>query len=100
MPLDFHGHALPAKLAGFKGWQGWAADPGETDALDQAAKWLTDAGYTVELAKPPHFEAAAVPHRQMEINGLQRAGISALMQMGDAALRHSLTHYRACPACR
>ena len=100
VPLGFPGHELPAKVAGFKGWHGSAAVPRVTDALDQAANWLTDAGYTVELAEPPHFEEAAVLHRQRVINDLQRAGIPAMMQMGDAALRHSLTHYRACPARR
>lgn len=32
-------------------------------------------------------------HRQMVINDLQRAGIPAMMTMGDATQRQSLTHY-------
>ena len=93
VPLEFPGHALPVKVALFTGWRGSAVDPSVTAALDRAAKWLEDAGYTVELAEPPHFEEAAVLHRQMVINDLQRAGIPAMMRMGDAALRQSLTHY-------
>ena len=92
-PLTFPGHRLPVKVALFKGWRGSAVDPSVTAALDQAAKWLQHAGYTVDLAEPPHFEEAAVLHRQMAINDLQRAGIPAMMRMGDAAMRQSLTHY-------
>lgn len=92
-PLEFPGHKHPVKVALFKSWGASRIDPSVVAALDQAAAWLTAAGYIVEEAEPPHFEEAAVIYRQLVMDDMRRGGEPAMMKMGDDALRQSLGHF-------
>ncbi|MDO8456831.1 MAG: amidase family protein [Burkholderiaceae bacterium] len=92
-PIDYPGNDKPVKVALFKQWSGSRADPSVVAALEQAAQWLADAGYEVEETAPPHFAEMGDLYRHLVMDDMRRAGFDAMMKMGDAALRQSLTHF-------
>ena len=92
-PLHWPSHEQPVKVGLFKRWSGSRVDTSVVAALEQAARWLSDAGYEVEEAEPPHFLEGAELHRKMIMNDMRRAGLPFMMQHGDAALRQALTHF-------
>ncbi|MDO8768584.1 MAG: amidase family protein [Burkholderiaceae bacterium] len=92
-PIDYPGNDRPVKVALFKHWGGTRVDPTVVAALEQAAQWLADAGYEVDEVAPPHFDEMGDLYRHLVLDDLRRAGIPAMMKMGDAALRQSLTHF-------
>lgn len=92
-PIDYPGNNQPVKVALFKDWAAYRADPTVVAALEQAAQWLADAGYEVEEAAPPHFDEMGDLYRHLVMDDMRRAGEPAMMQMGDPALRQSLTHF-------
>ena len=94
-PLDYPPAGAPIKVALFKRYAGCAADPTVLAALDQAAKWLSDAGYIVEEAEPPHMEEAAALWRQLVHDDMRRGGQPAIAQLGDASVRKAFGFYMA-----
>jgi amidase len=65
------------------------ADPAVIEALDKAAAWLSEAGYIVEEASPPEFEAAADLWRTLVYNDVRR-NAPYIMQHGDDAIRANM----------
>lgn len=92
-PLQQADSAQPTRVALFTGWQGSRVDPGVVQACEQAARWLQDAGYTVEEAEPPHFAEVSALQFQLVMNDMRRAGVAFMREMGDDALRTVLDHY-------
>lgn len=94
-PLQQANSAMPTRVALFTGWTGSRVDPGVVQACEQAARWLQDAGYTVEEAEPPHFAEVSAMQFQMVMNDMRRAGVAFMREKGDDALRTVLDHYLA-----
>lgn len=92
-PLQQADSAHPTRVALFTGWQGSRVDPGVVQACEQAARWLQDAGYTVEEAEPPHFAEVSALQFQLVMNDMRRAGVAFMRDKGDDALRTVLDHY-------
>jgi amidase len=63
--------------------------------VDQAARWLEAAGYTVEEAEPPHFAEVSAMQFHMVMNDMRRGGEPFMREHGDDALRQALGHYMA-----
>ena len=66
-----------------------------TAAVDQAARWLEAAGYTLEEVEPPHFADVAAMQFHLVMNDMRRAGEAFMRDNGDDALRIALNHYMA-----
>jgi amidase len=63
-------------------------DAGIADALNQAARWLQDAGYVVdEAAAPPSIEEAADLWSTLVLNEAKLSMIEVIRQHGGAAIR-------------
>jgi len=68
-----------------------------TDALQRAAGWLRDAGYIVEVAEPPQFDAAAALWLDVLMNEaagsmqreIERAGDRAIQNAYQSMLAHT-----------
>lgn len=86
-PHEYPETGRPTKVALFKDWKGSRTDPGVRAALEQAAGWLSKAGYVVEEAEPPHFEEASVLWRQLLNDDLRRGGKPAIEALGDKAVK-------------
>lgn len=97
-PLDYPAQREPLRVALFKRWPGPKPHPGAIAALDQAARWLADAGCIVEEAEPPHFEEAALLWRSLLNDDLRRSGMPAIEALGDAAVKASLGFLQQAPA--
>ena len=94
-PLEFADARQPTRVAVFRSWAHSPVDPTASVAVDQAAKWLEAAGYTVEEAEPPHFAEVSAMQMQMVMNDMRRAGEPFMREHGDDALRQALSHYMA-----
>lgn len=94
-PLENADAGQPCRVALFRNWSHSAVDASITAALDQAAAWLQDAGYQVELAEPPQFAQAASTQFSLIINDMRRAAAAMMLEHGDEALRQALSHYIA-----
>ena len=94
-PLAYADSRQPTRVAVFRHWSHSPVDPTASAAVDQAAKWLEAAGYTIEDAEPPHFAEVAAMQFQMVINDMRRAGEPFMREHGDDALRRALAHYMA-----
>ena len=73
-PLEFADAREPTRVAVFRSWAHSAVDPTVSAAVDQAAQWLQEAGYTVEEVEPPHFAEVSAMQFQMVMNDMRRAG--------------------------
>lgn len=89
-PLDYAPEPRTLRVAVFKRHAAYEADPTVIDAIGQAARWLAAAGCEVEEIEPPHFEEGADLWRRMVYDDLRRAGLPAILQMGDSAVRRNL----------
>ena len=89
-PWQFLDAGKPFKVALFKQHAAYCADASVVSALEQAARWLVQAGCEVEEAQPPHFEEAAELWRTLVYDDLRRGGLAAIETFGDAAVRANL----------
>ena len=94
-PLEFADTKQPTRVAVFRSWANSAVDPTVSAAVDQAARWLEAAGYTVEEAEPPHFAEVSAMQFHMVMNDMRRGGEPFMREHGDDALRIALSHYMA-----
>ena len=94
-PLEFADARQPTRVAVFRSWAHSPVDPTASAAVDQAARWLEAAGYTVEEAEPPHFAEVSAMQMHMVMNDMRRAGEAFMRENGDDALRKALGHYMA-----
>jgi amidase len=94
-PLEFADAKQPTRVAVFRSWANSAVDPTVSAAVDQAARWLEAAGYTVEEAEPPHFAEVSAMQFHMVMNDMRRGGEPFMREHGDDALRIALSHYMA-----
>ena len=94
-PLEFPDAKQPTRVAVFRNWTHSAVDPTVSAAVDQAARWLEAAGYTVEEAEPPHFAEVSAMQFHMVMNDMRRGGEPFMREHGDDALRTALSHYMA-----
>ncbi len=68
---------------------GVAMDPAVAGALTAAAKWLENAGCTIEDAAPPHFEEAARLFFTLIRTEEKASTTNAIARLGDDALRRA-----------
>lgn len=94
-PLELADARQPTRVAVFRSWAHSPVDPTASAAVDQAARWLEAAGYTVEEAEPPHFAEVSAMQFHMVMNDMRRAGEPFMREHGDDALRKALGHYMA-----
>ena len=94
-PLEFADAQQPTRVAVFRSWAHSAVDPTVSAAVDQAAQWLQEAGYTVEEVEPPHFAEVSAMQFHMVMNDMRRGGEPFMREHGDDALRTALSHYMA-----
>jgi amidase len=92
-PLEYPAAGQPLKVALFKRWSGCAAEPSVVAALEQAARWLADAGCIVEEAEPPHFEEATSLWRQLVHDDMRRGGKAAIEAWGDDSVKKAFGFY-------
>ena len=81
------------KVAVFARHPNFDVDPAVSAPVEQAARWLAEAGCVVEEIAPPHFEEAASLWRRLVMDDLRRAGHAAINAMGDAGVRSALAGY-------
>jgi amidase len=79
--------ARPIRVALVDGDRGAGLDPGIAEALEQAAAWLTEAGYAVERPAAPSIEEAAQLWSTLVLNEARHAMIAQIEQYGSAAIR-------------
>lgn len=89
-PLRFPETGKPMTVALYRRHARHRLDPGLDDALNSAARWLTEAGCHVEEIEPPLFDEGATLWRKMVYDDLRREGLPAFEAMGDAAVKRSL----------
>ena len=94
-PLEFSDARQPTRVAVFRSWAHSPVDATASAAVDQAARWLEAAGYTVEEAEPPHFAEVSAMQFHMVMNDMRRGGEPFMREHGDDALRKTLGHYMA-----
>jgi amidase len=99
-PLEFPRSDENRRVALFAGTAQHKADAAVADALQRAAGWLQDAGYLVEVATPPQFDAAAELWLDVLMNEaagamqreIERAGDRAIRNAYQSMLAHAPTH--------
>jgi amidase len=94
-PLDYADTQRPLKVAVFKTHAAYDVDPTVSAAVEQAAKWLTDAGCEIEEIEPPHFEEGAHLWQQLVMDDMRRGGQPAMEALADAGTRSALRGYMA-----
>lgn len=92
-PLDYAKADRPLRVALFKRPAQGDVDPTVVAALEQAARWLADAGCEVEEVAPPCFEEASALWRTLVMDDLRRGGLPAVEAMADQATRTALRFY-------
>lgn len=92
-PIDQDDGGQRLRAAVFKHPAAYDADPTVVTALEQAARWLAEAGCEVEEAEPPHFEESAQMWRQQLMQDMRRGGEPAIESLGDAAVQAALRGY-------
>ncbi|WP_313696444.1 amidase family protein [Achromobacter sp.] len=96
-PLAFPDANDNRRVALFAGTAQHKADAAVADALQRAAGWLQDAGYIVEVAEPPQFDAAAALWLDVLMNEaagsmqreIERAGDRAIQNAYQSMLAHT-----------
>jgi amidase len=94
-PLEFADAREPTRVAVFRSWAHSPVDSTASAAVDQAARWLEAAGYSVEEAEPPHFAEVSAMQFHMVMNDMRRGGEPFMRDHGDDVLRTALGHYMA-----
>ena len=93
VPIDFPTPARPLRVAVFARHPAYDVDPSVTAAIEQAARWLEQAGCEIVEAVPPHFEEGAAVWRQLVQDDLRRGGQPAIERFGDEGVRSALRGY-------
>jgi amidase len=70
-------------------------DPAITAALQQAARWLGEAGYAVEEVSPPEFGQAIDLWAKLAMDDVIAALEPFVAKYGDAAIKTALGYWRA-----
>lgn len=89
VPLELPQPIGPVRVALFKSCPGIPVDPAVTQALNDAARWLQQAGYDVQEAEPPFFTEAAALWRTLTVDDSRRSIIASVEQHGDIAMQRS-----------
>jgi amidase len=82
-PLEFPDAKQSTRVAVFRSWSHSAVDPSVSAAVDQAARWLQAAGYTVEEVAPRHFAEVSAMQFHMVVNDMRRGGEPFMREHGD-----------------
>lgn len=98
-PLEYPDASDKRRVALFAGSAQHKADPAVAHVLQRAAGWLQDAGYLVEVAEPPQFDAAASLWLDVLMNEaagsmgreIERAGDRAIQSAYRSMLAHAPT---------
>src|SRR5262249_51487484 len=86
-PLVGRPPARPIRVASVDCDRRAGLDAGIAEALEQAAAWLTEAGYVVERPASPSVEEAAQLWSTLVLNEAKHAMIAQIEQHGSAAIR-------------
>jgi len=89
-PLAGHAPAAPIKVALCKHVAGVDADPQVVNALEQAARWLQDAGYVVEEVALPHFAECVQMWLTFTVTDVRLTMEQIILRDGDQGVRDSL----------
>ena len=92
-PLEFPDSNGPLRVAVFKSHPAYDVDKSVSNAIQQAADWLANAGVQVEQAEPPRFEEAAHLWRVMVMDDMRRAGRAAAEKFADKGTISALRGY-------
>jgi amidase len=87
---DAPGATFPTRVAVCRAVPGYPADPAVIAAVDQAARWLQDAGCTVEEAVPPRFREASELWATLTMADTMALMAPAIYSVGDEAIRRSV----------
>lgn len=88
-PLAFPDLQGNRRVALFAGTAQHKADAAVADALQRAAGWLQDAGYIVEAAEPPKFDAAAALWLDVLMNEAAGSMQREIERAGDRAIQNA-----------
>lgn len=88
-PLAFPDLPGNGRVALFAGTAQHKADAAVADALQRAAGWLQDAGYIVEAAEPPQFDAAAALWLDVLMNEAAGSMQREIERAGDRAIQNA-----------
>jgi amidase len=95
VPLELPRPAGPIRVALFRRSPGIPVDPAVTQALNDAAGWLQQAGYEVEEAELPFFAEAAALWRTLTVDDSRRSIVAGVAHHGDEAMQRSQRHLLA-----
>lgn len=87
VPLEL-GRRTPCRVALFKSLAGQMVDDAVTRALDDAARALADAGYTIEETQPPHF-AELCDLYFGAVTEARTGFLQRIQQLGDSSVRRA-----------
>jgi amidase len=92
VPAPFEGPRPdgPIKVALTRAPAGFDIDPGVARALEQAARWLEDAGYVVEEANPPLVTEVQQLWRDLIMTETEVLSRAAVDQMGSVAIHNAI----------
>lgn len=92
VPAPFEGPRPdgPIKVALTRAPSGFDIDAGVARALDQAARWLEDAGYVVEEADPPHVTEVQQLWRDLIMTETETLSRAAMDDMGSEAIHNAV----------
>ncbi len=79
----------PCKVALFMNLPDTKISSDVADALRTAAAWLSEAGYKVEEAEPPHFAETARLWRDLLITEAEEGMLTWIEQLGDDPIRRA-----------
>lgn len=88
-PLAFPDLPGNGRVALFAGTAQHKADAAVADALQRAAGWLRDAGYIIEAAEPPQFDAAAALWLDVLMNEAAGSMQREIERAGDRAIQNA-----------
>lgn len=88
-PLDLRQTGDSRRVALFTGTPEFKAHPAVAEVLKRAAAWLQDAGYIVEAAEPPCFDAAARLWLDVLMNEAAGAMQREIERAGDRAIQNA-----------
>ena len=89
VPLELPRPAGPIRVALFRSCPGFPVDPAVTQALNDAARWLQQAGYDVQEAELPFFAEAAALWRTLTVDDSRRNIIAGVEDHGDEVMQRS-----------
>ena len=88
-PLEGPTPATPLRVGLCRRMPGFDADPAVASALDQAARWLEDAGYRVEEIELPLFREAHALWFSLTLNDTRLLVGEAILRDGDRPIQRA-----------